>query len=82
MEWVTAPAVDVLVPTYRRPAALAVTLAGLAAQDHPTFRVIVSDQSPDDEAAANTTEVASMARVLEATGHPVELVRHLPRRGL
>ena len=78
----SAPAVDVLIPTYRRPTALAVTLAGLAAQDHPTFRVIVSDQSPDDEIAGDVTEVASMARVLEAHGHPVELVRHVPRRGV
>lgn len=82
MEWVSVPAVDVLVPTYRRPAALAVTLAGLAAQDHPTFRVVVSDQSPDDESASRVPEVASMARVLQAHGHPVDLVRHVPRRGL
>ncbi|MFL5685041.1 MAG: glycosyltransferase family 2 protein [Chloroflexota bacterium] len=78
----SGPAVDVLIPTYRRPAALAVTLAGLAAQDHPTFRVVVSDQSPDDEAVERVPEVASMARVLETHGHPVELIRHVPRRGL
>lgn len=74
-------AVDVLVPTADRPAELAVTLAGLAAQDDPRFRVIVSDQStgaPDFEAPA----VAAMVRVLEAQGRPVELHRHLPKRGL
>jgi hypothetical protein len=37
--------VDVLIPTCDRPAELAVTLAGLAAQSDPPFRVIVSDQS-------------------------------------
>ena len=33
------PLVDVLVPTFDRPAELAVTLAGLAAQDDPPFAV-------------------------------------------
>jgi hypothetical protein len=48
----TARAVDVLVPTRRRHAALAVTLAGLAAQpDVAELRVVVSDQTP----AASTT---------------------------
>lgn len=37
--------VDVLIPTYRRPAALAVTLTSLTAQTLPRFRVVVSDQT-------------------------------------
>jgi hypothetical protein len=39
------PALDILVPTCKRPAELAVTLAGLASQDRPAFRLVVSDQS-------------------------------------
>jgi glycosyltransferase involved in cell wall biosynthesis len=75
-------AVDVLLPTFARPASLAVTLAGLAAQDHPSFRVIVSDQSPEDRPSISSPEVLAVGRVLEAHGHPVSMRRHLPRRGL
>ncbi|WP_458107357.1 glycosyltransferase family 2 protein [Arthrobacter sp. R3-55] len=73
--------VDVLIPTCDRPAEAAVTLAGLAAQSEPTFRVVMSDQSngtPDWEHPA----VAAMIRLLEAQGRQVELFRHLPRQGL
>ena len=52
LEWGVGGAVpadlDVLIPTADRPAELAVTLAGLAAQDDPPFRVVVSDQSTDE----------------------------------
>ncbi|WP_345801411.1 glycosyltransferase family 2 protein [Microbacterium sp. AZCO] len=75
------PAVDVLIPTAGRPGELAVTLAGLAAQDDPPFGVVVSDQSLDD-ATRRSPAVAAMLRVLAAQGRAVELVEHLPRRGL
>lgn len=75
-----APFVDVLIPTAGRVAELAVTLAGLAAQDDPPFRVIVSDQS-DDEAPSHAA-VAAMRRVLQAQGREVQVHRHLPRRGM
>lgn len=83
----TAPdprAVDVLVPTRRRPAALAVTLAGLAAQpDVADLRVVVSDQTPDGEpGAAEDPLVASVLRVLTRAGAQVETLRHLPARGM
>lgn len=77
----TAPAVEVLIPTYQRPAELAVTLSGLAAQDDPSFAVVISDQS-EGEPPWTTPAVASMVRVLEAQGRPVTRLRHLPRRGL
>lgn len=73
--------VDVLIPTVGRTAELAVTLAGLAAQDDPPFRVIISDQS-DDTRHVEHPAVQAMVRVLRAQGRPVELHRHLPRRGL
>ncbi len=73
--------VDVLVPTYRRPAALAVLLAGLAAQTFRDFRLVVSDQTEDDDPLA-AGEVQAVVRVLRAHGHEVELHRHLPRRGM
>ena len=52
-----------------------------AAQDDPAFRVIVSDQSTD-EADFQHPAARAMTRVLEAQGRSVELLRHLPRRGL
>lgn len=75
------PAVQVLVPTYRRPTELAVTLAGLAAQDDPPFAVIISDQS-EGEPPWQVPAVASLVRVLEAQGRPVTTRSHRPRRGL
>lgn len=73
--------VDVLIPTYRRPAALAVTLTSLCAQSFGDFRVVLSDQSEDHDAAA-TGEVQAVLRVLRAHGHEVALHKHLPRRGI
>jgi GT2 family glycosyltransferase len=73
--------IDVLIPTCGRPAALAVTLAGLTAQTLPTFRVVVSDQTEDEDTTA-AGEVQTAVRLLRARGRDVELHRHLPRRGL
>ncbi|WP_019869506.1 glycosyltransferase family A protein [Salinispora oceanensis] len=73
---------DVLVPTRNRPAELAVTLSGLAAQEGvPDFGVVVSDQSDHAPAYAHPA-VAAMVRVLRHRGHPVLLTRRLPRRGM
>jgi GT2 family glycosyltransferase len=79
------PLLDVLVPTCDRPAALAVTLAGLAAQTLEAFRVVVSDQTerPDlPDGACAAPEVLTPLRLLRARGRDVETHRHLPRRGL
>ncbi|MGC4804753.1 glycosyltransferase family 2 protein [Micromonospora sp. DT233] len=73
---------DVLIPTRERPAELAVTLAGLAAQEGvPGFGVVVSDQSDGDPAYAHPA-AATLVRALRRRGHPVLLTRRLPRRGL
>jgi GT2 family glycosyltransferase len=73
--------VDVLIPTRDRPAEVAVTLAGLAAQHGVAFGVVVSDQSDGDPSWAHPA-AAAMVRVLRHGGHEVLLTRHLPRRGL
>jgi len=79
------PQLDVLVPTKDRPVELATTLAGLAAQaavpGTPSFRVVVSDQS-DDAPSFDTPSATTLARALRRRGTPVELLRHLPRRGI
>ena len=74
-------AVDVLIPTFRRPAALAVTLTSLIGQTHRAFRVVVADQTEPGPGFA-APEVLAAVRVLRARGHAVELHRNLPRRGL
>lgn len=73
--------VDVLIPTYRRPAALAVTLAGLVGQTYPSLRIVVSSQSPADERVL-APEAETVVRVLRAMGRTVDIDRHLPRRGM
>ncbi|MFB9902377.1 glycosyltransferase family 2 protein [Allokutzneria oryzae] len=74
-------AIDVLVPSRNRPAELATTLAGLAAQDGPEFTVMVSDQS-DAEPSYACPSAQAMVRVLWHKGKRVSLYRNLPRRGL
>lgn len=79
------PTLDVLIPTYNRAAALAVTLTSLCAQTRRApggapFRVVVSDQSAVPVECS--AEVRAVLAVLRANGHRVELLRHLPRRGL
>lgn len=79
------PLLDVLVPSCDRPAALAVTLTGLAAQTLGAFRVVVSDQSERDDlpdGAAAAPEVLTPLRLLRARGRQVQTHRHVPRRGL
>jgi GT2 family glycosyltransferase len=74
-------AVDVLVPTCNRAAALAVTLASLAAQTWPTLRIVISDQS-DGDGVEGSGEVLALLRYLRARGRVVDAHRHLPRRGM
>ncbi|MBF6599132.1 MAG: glycosyltransferase [Dehalococcoidia bacterium] len=72
---------DVLIPTYARPTALAVTLTSLAMQDLPDVRVVISDQD-DRHDAACSPEAQAVLRVLRLHGDAVELHKHLPRRGM
>jgi hypothetical protein len=76
-----AESCDVLIPTFERRAALAVTLTSLFAQTERRFRVVVSDQS-ESLPAYDSREVQAVVRLLRARGCEVELHRHLPRRGL
>lgn len=76
----TTPTLDVLIPTYRRPAALAVTLTSLCVQTFPDFKVIISDQTEDTQPLA-APEVQAALRVLQAHGQAIALHQR-PRRGL
>lgn len=77
----SAPALEVLIPTCDRPAELAVTLAGLAAQDKPSFAVHISDLS-SGMADWQHPAVQALIRVLRVQGRPVTVGSHLPRRGM
>ncbi|HEY8099290.1 MAG TPA: glycosyltransferase family A protein [Burkholderiaceae bacterium] len=72
--------IDVLIPTCNRPAALAVTLVALSAQNFRDFRVVISDQS--DDAVAKQSEVVAVLRFMRAGGLNVQIHRHLPCRGM
>jgi hypothetical protein len=74
-------ALDVLIPTYCRAGALAVTLAGLIPQSFGDFRVIVSDQSEASEPTA-APDVQTVLRVLALHGRRSVVHKHLPRRGM
>lgn len=75
------PVVDVLIPTYNRPAALAVTLACLIGQTFRDFSVTIADQS-EPEAVGHSGEVQAVISVLRAHGHAVSILRNLPRKGM
>jgi len=73
------PTIDVLIPTYNRSAALAVTLTGLCAQTCRDFRVTVSDQTEQQD-MADVGTIQTVRRVLELHGHRSQILKHLPLR--
>ncbi len=73
--------IDVLIPTFNRPAAFAVTLTSLSAQTSRDFRVVISDQGDKDDSVETGVERA-VIRVLRSHGNSVEFYNHLPRRGM
>ncbi|MGF1499527.1 MAG: glycosyltransferase family 2 protein [Elainellaceae cyanobacterium] len=75
------PLTDILIPTYNRPTALAVTLTGLCAQTCKDFRIVVSDQS-DTCDVAEIGEIQAVGRVLRSHHHPLQIHKHLPRQGI
>jgi glycosyltransferase involved in cell wall biosynthesis len=73
--------VDILIPTYNRPSALAITIASLISQTCRDFRLIISDQTEDFD-AGSIAEVQSVLRVLRSHHHSIEIHKHLPRQGM
>lgn len=72
--------ITVVIPSYNRPTALAVTLAGLCFQQYHDFAVVISDQS--DLPVYRDASVQTAIRLLEKKGHAVQQLTNLPRRGL
>lgn len=69
---------DVLVPTRARASALAVTLAGLLAQD-VSARLVLADQTPE-RSVTELPEIASLLSVLRLRGWEVDVL-HRPEPG-
>jgi GT2 family glycosyltransferase len=74
--------VDVLIPTCGRKTGLAVVLSSLFGQTFRDFRVVISDQTADDEVYLDSIEIRAVIAALRWRGHAVETHRHLPRRGM
>ncbi len=72
--------VDILIPTFNRPAALAVTLTGLYFQSLGGFRTIISDQT-EGRSVFEDRVVRAAVRLL-GSSRDVEEHRHLPRKGM
>jgi glycosyltransferase involved in cell wall biosynthesis len=72
---------NILIPTYARPASLAVTLTSLCSQTYRDFDVIISDQTEAGDPFL-TGEVQTAVRVLRLHGNGVTTLKHLPRRGI
>lgn len=73
--------ISLLIPTYNRPDALAVTLTGLAFQNEKSFDVIISDQSEEGLLSGHAS-LQTAIRLLEMRGHKVEVLRNMPFRGM
>lgn len=74
--------VDVLIPTCRRKAGLAIVLTSLLGQTFTDFDVTISDQTEDDAVYLDSIEIQTLVRALRWHGHDVTLHRHLPCRGM
>jgi GT2 family glycosyltransferase len=72
----------ILIPTYNRGEALAVTLTSLCFQEDKNFDVVISDQSENEAVLKNDSAVQTAIRLLETRGHKVQLLNNLPARGM
>lgn len=73
--------VDVLIPTYNRVCAVGALLTSLYYQTWQDFRIVVSDQADTDELFDSPT-IQTIVRMHSLHHRSVELVKHLPRRGI
>jgi glycosyltransferase involved in cell wall biosynthesis len=77
----TLKRINILIPTYKRLKALAVTLTSLCYQSEKNFDIIISDQSPDDEIERDNS-IQTIKRWLELQNNKVIIYKNLPRRGM
>jgi GT2 family glycosyltransferase len=77
----TTSRVNILIPTYKRIKALAVTLTSLYYQSEKSFDIIISDQSAEDEIEKDNS-IQTIKRILELQNNKVTVYKNLPRRGM
>ncbi len=73
--------IHILIPTYKRLKALAVTLTSLYYQIETNFDIVISDQSPEDE-LTNDNSIQTIKRLFEIRGTNVTILRNLPPKGM
>jgi GT2 family glycosyltransferase len=73
--------IHVLIPTYKRAKALAVTLTSLYFQSERSFDIVISDQSPDNALDEDQT-FQTVIRLLRNKGHNVKVLKNLPSKGM
>lgn len=74
--------VDILIPTYRRPAELAVLLTSLYYQTFQEYRVIISDQTNQRQAhICNVPIVQTITALHRNQNHQLTIYHNRPRRG-
>lgn len=71
----------ILIPTYKRVKALAVTLTSLYYQSEASFDIVIADQSPDNNLEEDQT-IQTIKRLLEIKGHAVSILKNLPHKGM
>lgn len=72
--------VTVLIPTFNRTNALAITLTSLCFQSYKGFDVLISDQS--DNTCRTDASLETAIRLLREKGHEVYMIRNCPPRGM
>ncbi len=72
---------QVLIPTYKRLKALAVTLTSLYYQTEKNFDIVISDQSPEPDIKSDPS-IQTIKSLLEIRGHSVTIVRNYPPKGM
>jgi GT2 family glycosyltransferase len=77
----TIKPINILIPTYNRLEALAITLTSLYYQSEKEFDVIIADQSPNDDLETDNS-VQTIVRLFETQGNHVTILKNLPRRGM
>jgi glycosyltransferase involved in cell wall biosynthesis len=73
--------IQVLIPTYKRIKALAVTLTSLCFQTEKKFDVCISDQSFDDQ-IENDKTIQTVISLLKLHGQNVSVLKNLPKKGM
>ncbi len=73
--------IHILIPTFERVKALAVTLTSLYYQTEKSFDIVISDQSPDNALEQDRT-IQTIKKLLKIKGHAVSILKNLPHRGM